>query len=69
MPERINRIKELLVIQNFSQKELAERFGKNPNTIASFCNNKIQPNIKLFRNIAKILNVDLRDLFVPTNTT
>jgi transcriptional regulator with XRE-family HTH domain len=69
MPERINRIKEILVIQNVSQKELAEQIGKNPNTIASICNNKTQPHIKIFRDIAKVLDVDIRELFVPTKTT
>ena len=38
--ERINRVKEVLVIKGMSQKELAAAMGRNPNTIASICNNK-----------------------------
>lgn len=64
--ERINRIKEVLVINGISQKELAEKLGKNPNTIASICNNKTQPHLKDLKTIAEILKVDIRELLVPT---
>ncbi len=66
MSERINRIKELLVIKSISQKELAAQLGKNPNTIASICNNKSQPHLKDLKKIAGILDVDIRELLVPT---
>lgn len=49
--EKINRIKEVLVSRDMSQKTLAEKLGKNPNTIAS---------------IAQILDVDIRDLLIST---
>jgi transcriptional regulator with XRE-family HTH domain len=64
--ERINRIKEVQVINGISQKELAEKLGKNPNTIASICNNKTQPHLKDLKTIAEILKVDIRELLVPT---
>ena len=64
--ERINRIKEVLVIKGMSQKELAARLDKNPNSIASMCNNKSQPHLKDLKKIAKILDVDIRELLVPT---
>jgi putative transcriptional regulator len=64
--ERINRIKEVLVIKGISQKELAERIGRNPNTIASICNNKTQPHLKELKRIAKYLDVDIRELLVST---
>jgi len=64
--ERINRIKEVLVIKGMSQKELAAALGKNPNTIASICNNKAQPHLKDLKRIAEILEVDIRELLVPT---
>ncbi len=66
--ERINRIKEILVIKGVSQKELAVKLGKNPNTIASICNNKSQPHLKVLKQIAQILDVDIRELLVPTKT-
>ena len=64
--ERINRIKEILVIQGKTQKWLAERTGKTPTTIASLCNNKSQPHLKELKRIAAILDVDIRELLVPT---
>lgn len=66
MPERMNRIKEVLVIVEMSQKTLAEKLGKNPNTVTSMCNNKSQPHIKDLRRIAFILDIDVRELLVPT---
>jgi transcriptional regulator with XRE-family HTH domain len=64
--EKINRVKEVLVSNGISQKELAQKLGKNPNTIASICNNKSQPHLKDLKRIAKILDVDIRELLVPT---
>ena len=64
--ERINRIKEVLVIKGMSQKELAVQMDKNPNTITSICNNKSQPHLKDLKRIAEILDVDIRELLVPT---
>lgn len=66
MAERINRIKEVLVIKGMSQKELAVQMDKNPNTITSICNNKSQPHLKDLKRIAEILDVDIRELLVPT---
>ncbi len=64
--DKINRIKEVLVSKDVSQKGLAEQLGKNPNTIASICNNKSQPHLKDLKRIAQILDVDIRELLVPT---
>lgn len=64
--DRINRIKEVLVVKDISQKELAVKMDRNPNTIASICNNKSQPHLKDLKRIAQILDVDIRKLFVPT---
>jgi putative transcriptional regulator len=66
MSERINRVKEVLVIKGMSQKELAAQLGKNPNTITSICNNKSQPHLKDLKLIAEILDVDIRELLVST---
>jgi putative transcriptional regulator len=64
--ERVNRVKEILVIQGKSQKWLAEELGKNTNTIANICNNKTQPHLLDLRKIAEILDVDVRELLVST---
>lgn len=64
--DKINRVKEILVRKDMSQKELAKRLGKNPNTITSICNNKSQPHLKDLKRIAEILDVDIRELLVST---
>lgn len=64
--ERINRIKEILVIQGKTQVWLAEHLGKSTTTIASLCNNKTQPHLKDLKKIAFILDIDIRELLVPT---
>jgi transcriptional regulator with XRE-family HTH domain len=64
--ERINRIKEVLVIQGKTQIWLAEKIGKTTTAVASMCNNKSQPHLKDLKKIAKILDVDIRELLVPT---
>ena len=64
--QRINRIKEMLVIKNKSQKWLSQELGKSPNAIASVCNNKTQPRLNDLRKIAELLDVDIRELLVPT---
>lgn len=64
MDKKINRIKEVLVIQGMPQKELANLLGRNPNTITSMCNNRSQPHLKDLKRIAEILNVNIKDLIV-----
>ncbi len=66
MQERINRVKEVLVIKGMSQKELAVKMDKNPNTITSICNNRSQPHLKDLKKMAVILDVDIRELLVST---
>lgn len=64
--DRINRIKEILIRCNVSQKKLAEMIGKSQNSIASICNNKSQPHLKDLKRIADLLDVDIRELLIST---
>lgn len=64
--EKLNRIKEILVSKDMSQKELASKMGKSPNSIAAVCNNKSQPHLKDLKKMAEILDVDIRELLIPT---
>ncbi|MDC6363326.1 MULTISPECIES: helix-turn-helix transcriptional regulator [Flavobacteriaceae] len=66
MADRINRIKEVLVIQGKSQVWLAEELGKSTTSITAICNNKSQPHLKDLKKIAEILDVDIRELLVST---
>lgn len=64
--ERINRIKEILVIQGKTQIWLADKLDKSTTAITAMCNNKTQPHLKELKKIAKILDVDIRELLVTT---
>jgi len=64
--ERINRIKEVLVIQGKYQNWLAEKLGKSTTSVAAMCNNKTQPHLKDLKKIAFILDIDIRELLVQT---
>lgn len=64
--ERINRIKEILVIQGKTQIWLSQKLGRTTTAITSMCNNKTQPHLKDLKRIARILDVDIRELLVPT---
>jgi putative transcriptional regulator len=64
--QRINRIKELLVIKSKSQKWLSQELGKSANSVTLMCNNKTQPHLNDLKIIADLLDVDIRELLVPT---
>jgi putative transcriptional regulator len=66
MADRINRIKEVLVIQGKTQIWLAQKLGKSTTAMTAICNNKSQPHLKDLKRIAAILDVDIRELLVPT---
>ena len=63
---RINRLKVVLAEKEMSQKDLAKKVKKTPNTITRICNNESQPSLKFLREIALILDVDIRELIQPT---
>ena len=62
----INRIKVVLAEKKRNNKWLAESIGKTENTISRWCNNKMQPGAEVFADIAKVLDVDIRELFNKT---
>ena len=64
----MNRIKVVLVEKKKTNKWLAEVLGKNPATISKWCTNTSQPDVATIREIARILEVDVRELLVSTGT-
>ena len=66
--ERLNRIKEILVIQGKTQTWLAEQLGKSREVVSNYVNNNTQPSIKTLKAMAAILDVDIRELLVPTKS-
>ena len=57
----INRLKVVLVEQKKTSKWLAETLGKDPATVSKWCTNTSQPSIETFLEIARLLNVDIKD--------
>lgn len=59
-----NRIKVVLVKKKRTSKWLAEQMGKSNCAVSKWCSNAVQPDIPTLSKIAKVLEVDIRELFV-----
>ncbi|MDP1764103.1 MAG: helix-turn-helix transcriptional regulator [Sediminibacterium sp.] len=64
-----NRIKIVLVEQNKTSKWLAGKLGMNESTISRWCTNNMQPPVDTLSEIARHLNVDIRELLSSTKKT
>lgn len=60
--ETLNRIKVVLVERQKTSKWLAEQLKKSETTVSRWASNKIQPSLEQLFEIAKILEVDVKDL-------
>ncbi|MBC8988270.1 helix-turn-helix transcriptional regulator [Pedobacter sp. N36a] len=58
----MNRIKEVLKEKGISQAWLSKKLDKSYNTINEYARNVRQPSIEDLYRIAKILNVNAKDL-------
>lgn len=57
-----NRIKVVLVEKKRSNKWLAEQLGKDQSTVSKWCTNSAQPGLEMLFQIAKCLEVEVKDL-------
>lgn len=62
---KMNRIRVVLAEKELSNRWLAEQLGKSDFTISRWTTNKIQPSLPQLFEIAKILDVDVKDLIEP----
>ena len=62
----MNRIKVVLVEKKKTSKWLAEVLGKNPATISKWCTNTSQPDVATLREIARVLDIDVKELLNST---
>ena len=62
----MNRIKEVLDEKGIKQIWLAEKLGKSFNTVNSYVQNRQQPRLEVLNEIALILDIDVRELIMPT---
>lgn len=68
MSKDINRLKVVLAEKKRTNKWLAEQLGKDPGTVSKWCTNTMQPNLETLVEIAKVLEVDTKDLLWPIKT-
>ena len=66
MEHKINRIKVMLAEKGKTNKWLAEQVGKDPATVSKWCTNTAQPGLETLLEIARCLNVDVKDLLWST---
>ena len=62
MVKDINRLKVVLAEQKRTNKWLAEQLGKDPASVSKWCTNASQPSLETLVEIARSLNVDVKDL-------
>ena len=67
--KEINRLKVVLVEQKRTGKWLAESLGKNEATISRWCTNETQPSLDTLAEIAKVLNVDIKEFLISSKET
>jgi len=60
----MNRIKEVLDEKGIKQTWLAEQLGKSYNMVNSYVQNRQQPRLEILYEIAKILDVEVKDLLI-----
>ena len=64
----MNRIKEILEERGIKQTWLAERLGKSFCIVNSYVCNRRQPSLEVLFELAKILNVDPKELIGGNET-
>ena len=62
MSKDINRLKVVLAEKKRTNKWLAEQLGKDPATVSKWCTNTAQPGLETLLQIAKVLEVDVKEL-------
>ncbi len=63
---KINRLKIILAEKERTNKWLAEQLGKSEVTVSRWVTNEIQPSMETFLEIAKLLDVDIKELINST---
>ena len=60
--KKINRQKVVLAEKGMTNKQLAEILNKDPAVISKWVTNVAQPNVEMFIQLAKLLEVKVDDL-------
>ncbi|MDE5482988.1 helix-turn-helix domain-containing protein [Elizabethkingia meningoseptica] len=62
----INRLKAVLADKQRTNKWLANQLNKSETTVSRWVTNDIQPSMETLLEIAKLLDVDIKDLLNST---
>ncbi len=60
------RVKEIMSLKGMSREELADKVGVSKTTISNINSENNLPTIHLLFQLAEALDVDIREMFVPT---
>ena len=60
--KNINRLKIVLAEKKRTNKWLADQLGKDQATVSKWCTNTSQPSLEILLQIARILEIDVKDL-------
>lgn len=63
---KINRLKIILAEKSKTNKWLAEKLDKSEVTISRWVTNEIQPSMETLLEIAKLLDIDIKELLNST---
>ena len=63
---KINHLKVVLVEKEKSGKWLANQLGKSTCTVSKWCSNTTQPDLQTLDKIAKLLDVNVKELLNDT---
>ena len=61
---KLNRIKVVLAEKDLTNKWLGQQLGKSEYTVSRWSTNKQQPSVEQLFDIAKLLNVEVKDLLL-----
>ncbi|MFL0122920.1 helix-turn-helix transcriptional regulator [Tenacibaculum maritimum] len=64
--EVFNRIKAVLAEQGKTNNWLADQLEMNRTTVSKWCRNEMQPRVETLFHIAKVLDIDVRELLIST---
>jgi transcriptional regulator with XRE-family HTH domain len=62
----INRLKAVLAEKQRTGKWLASKLGKSETTVSRWCRNEIQPSMETLLIIAKLFDIDIKELLNST---
>jgi len=69
MNEDLNRLKIVLAEHKKTNKWLADQLKKDPATVSKWCTNNTQPSLETLRDIANLLEIDIKELINSTRVS